>query len=334
MPCWNLSQLAELLDAEPLGDLDFEVSGLQAPEQAGPLDVAFLLEERWLDRALESCAGALVLQGKYLTERLRSRPVLLVENPRKAFVRALRLFYPEKKLRHSISDRVVIGANVFLSEPVHLSDYVVIGDNTRIAARTKIGAHVSIGADVTLGSDVRIGSNVSIADDVIIGDRVVIHAGTVIGSDGYGFYQDAGRHHKIPQVGSVEIHDDVEIGANVTIDCGTLGNTVIGEGTKIDNLVQIGHNVKIGKHCLIVSQVGISGSTILGDYVVLAGQTGVAGHLKIGDGVVAAGKSGITQDIEANCKISGYPAHSHIAELREKAALKRLPEMMRWWQKK
>lgn len=331
---WSVKVLAERVNAQVLGDAEVQVSGIQTPEQAGTQDLVFLFDARRLPSVLQSGAGAFVLNPKHLSLEVQSRPILLVEHPRKALAQLLKLFYPRAALKHFVSPQAVLGSGVQLSEPLSIGPFVVIGNETNIGARTQIGSHVSIGSEVIIGSDVTLGPHVTIYDGVHIGDRVVIHAGTVIGSDGYGFFQEGGEHHKIPQLGSVEIHDDVEIGANVTIDCGTLGNTVIGTGTKIDNLVQIGHNVIIGKHCLIIAQVGISGSAQLGDHVVLAGQTGVAGHLTLGSSVVAAGKSGITQDVASGTKISGFPAQAHLQTLRQQAALRRLPELIRWWQQR
>lgn len=332
MAAHRLGQLAEILQAQLWGDPEHLIVGLQAPEQASREDLVVLLDPQWQPQIEASAARAVLLAATEPPAALKDRELLVVEHPRKAFAQLLQLFYPETPIQDLISPQALLEPGVELEAPVEIGPFAVIGRESRIGARSRIGAQTVIGAGVEIGQDVRIGPRVTISDGVQIGDRVVIHAGTVIGSDGYGFYQDQGRHHKIPQRGSVEIHADVEIGANVTIDCGTLGNTVIGAGTKIDNLVQIGHNVRIGRHCLLIAQVGISGSTQLGDHVILAGQTGVAGHLQIGAGVVAAGKSGITRHLEAGLKVSGFPAQEHRQELREQAALRKLPALLRWWQ--
>ncbi|HEY9844187.1 MAG TPA: UDP-3-O-(3-hydroxymyristoyl)glucosamine N-acyltransferase [Candidatus Obscuribacterales bacterium] len=324
----TLGELCETLDGELLGDPAFVVVDLKSPREAGPEDLVVLLTPEWLPQVIASPARAVVLSHGQLPDGLYDRQLLQVENPRAAFVKLLQLFYPEPELSHWISDRAAIAPNVQLEQPLEIGPFVAIEYGVAVGSGSIIGPSCVLGKGSRIGRNCRIGANVSVASGTIIGDRVIIHPGAVIGADGYGFFEQDGRHVKIPQVGIVRIEDDVEIGANVTIDRGTLGETVIGEGTKIDNLVQIGHNVRIGKHCLLIAQVGIAGSTEIGDHVTLAGQTGVAGHLQIGDGVIAAGKSGITRDVPAGQKISGFPAQEHRKELRQQAALRRLPEML------
>lgn len=325
---YRLADLAVRLDAEYRGAADVCVTGLQAPENAGEADLVVLLEASWLPAVLASPARAVLMAKGPLPAEIADRHVLQVAQPRAAFAELLRLFYPEPELRQAISPQAALAPDVLLEAPVEIAAFAVLETGVSLGGGSRIGAHAVIGAGCRIGRDCRIGPQVVLAPGTELGDRVVIHAGTIIGADGYGFYQQQGRHHKIPQVGRVRIEDDVEIGANVTIDRATLGETVIGEGSKIDNLVQIGHNVRIGKHCLLISQVGIAGSSRLGDGVTLAGQVGVAGHLNIGDGVVAAGKSGITRDIPAGQRISGFPAQNHRQELRQQAALRRLPEWL------
>ncbi|PKL80426.1 MAG: UDP-3-O-(3-hydroxymyristoyl)glucosamine N-acyltransferase [Candidatus Melainabacteria bacterium HGW-Melainabacteria-1] len=325
----KLSQLVATLGGTLEGDPDFVVTGLRAPEDAGPQDLVVLLEPGWLPTVLASAAQAVVIPVGTASVGLSDRQLLWVAQPRAALARLLSLFHVDPDRSHQISARAEVATDVLLSEPVEIGPFAVIETGVQIGANTLIGPHCVIGKGARIGRDCRLGPRVTLAPGTVLGDRVVIHAGTVIGSDGYGFYFHDGRHHKIPQVGIVVIEDDVEIGANVTIDRATLGQTLIGMGSKIDNLVQIGHNVRLGRHCLIVAQAGISGSTELGDHVTLAGQTGVAGHLRIGDGVVAAGKSGITKDLPAGLKVSGYPAQEHRLELRQQAALRRLPDLLR-----
>lgn len=325
----TLEKLAASLKAELKGDKHFIVTGLKAPEDAGLNDLVVLLDPDWMPLIQASPAQTVLLPQGTDTEGLTDRHLLFVEHGRAAFAQALELFYPTPIVRaHEISAQAQIAADAQLEQPLKIEAFSLIKSGVSIASGTQISSHCTIGKNSRIGRDCRIGPNVTLAPGTVLGDRVIIHAGTVIGSDGYGFYQQHGHHHKIPQVGTVKIGNDVEIGANVTIDRGTLGETVIGEGTKIDNLVQIGHNVRIGRHCLLISQVGIAGSTMLGDYVTLAGQTGVAGHLQIGDQVIAAGKSGITKDVPAGLKISGFPAQDHRRELKQQAALRRLPEVL------
>lgn len=325
----TLEQLAQELGADFDGDGTFTVMGLKAPEQAESTDLIVLLEPVWREAVIASAAKTVLLPRGMETDGLLDRNLLFVEHPRAAFAQALDLFYPDPPVSlHSVHVQAIVAPNVDFEQPLEIKAYTLVEDGVKIGSGTRIGPHCTIGQNSSIGRDCRIGPNVTLASGTVMGDRVIIHPGTVIGADGYGFYYEGGRHHKIRQVGTVRIDSDVEIGANVTIDRGTLGETVIGEGTKIDNLVQIGHNVRIGKHCLLISQVGIAGSTVLGDYVTLAGQTGVAGHLQIGDKVIAAGKSGITKDIPAGLKISGFPAQDHRRELKQQAALRRLPETL------
>ncbi|MBF2053884.1 MAG: UDP-3-O-(3-hydroxymyristoyl)glucosamine N-acyltransferase [Candidatus Sericytochromatia bacterium] len=324
---WTLATLATRLGLDWRGAPQTPVVGLCEPQalQAGQL--ALILDARRLAQLPPDAAGVLLLSAD-LAEQT-ALPCLLAADPRAAFAAALDLFYPQLPLRHSISPQACIDPNARLAEPVEIGPFAVIEAGVQIGPGTRIGPHCVLGAGSVIGPDCRLGPRVVLGPQTQMGERVIIHAGTVIGADGYGFYKAEGRHHKIPQVGRVEIADDVEIGALVAIDRATLGQTRIGEGTKIDNLVQIGHNVQIGKHCLLVAQVGIAGSTVIGDHVTLAGQTGVAGHLHVGDGVVAAGKSGITRDIPPGQRVAGYPAQPMQQEFRERAALRRLPRWLR-----
>jgi UDP-3-O-[3-hydroxymyristoyl] glucosamine N-acyltransferase len=221
----------------------------------------------------------------------------------------------------------VVGRDVILGEGVSVQPFVVIEDGARIGANTVLGAHGYVGHAASIGADCQIAPRVTVGARCVIGNRVIIHSGTVLGSDGFGFELSGGRHVKIPQIGIVQIDDDVEIGANVAIDRARFGRTWIQEGTKIDNLVQIAHNVVVGKHCLIVSQVGISGSTRLGNYVTLAGQVGVVGHIEIGDQTIVAAQSGVTKGIGPKQVAFGYPAMP-LREAKEQLAhIGRLPKL-------
>jgi len=211
----------------------------------------------------------------------------------------------------------------------HIGPFCVVGDQVRIGARSVLQGGNFVGAECHLGEEVHVSPNVTLYPGTEIGNRVRIHSGSVIGADGFGYVLDGGVHRKVPQIGNVIIREDVEIGANVTIDRGALGPTIIGKGTKIDNLVQIAHNVTIGEHCLVVSQAGISGSTKLGNYVILAGQVGLAGHLKIGNGVSIAAQSGVMHSIPDGEKWFGYPAQPDRQTKRQIIALHQLPELMR-----
>ncbi len=225
-----------------------------------------------------------------------------------------------------VSPQASISATAKLGPNVAIGPFVTIGEDVVIGSGSTIFQGVSIEAGSAVGNDTIIYPNAVIYDGTQIGRRCIIHAGAIIGSDGYGFTFHNGKHHKIPQIGIVRIEDDVEIGACTTIDRAALGETVIGEGTKIDNLVQIGHNVKIGKHCLFVSQVGVAGSTELGDYVAVGGQSGIGGHLKIGNHAQIAGGSSVFGDVPEGCKVMGDPAVPIKEHVRKQVAIKRLAQ--------
>jgi UDP-3-O-[3-hydroxymyristoyl] glucosamine N-acyltransferase len=233
-------------------------------------------------------------------------------------------WFSARPMAMGISPRASIASSAKLGTNIAIGPFVTIGENVAVGHNVTIFQGVSIEAGSNIGDDCIIYPNVVIYDGMRIGRRCIIHAGVVIGSDGYGFAMHEGKHHKIPQIGIVRIEDDVEIGAGTTIDRAALGETVIGEGTKIDNLVQIGHNVKIGKHCLLVSQVGIAGSTELGDHVFVAGQSGFSGHLKIGHRVQVAAKSAVLEDVPDDTKVMGSPAVPFKEFARRQAVVKRL----------
>ena len=254
--------------------------------------------------------------------------VVMVNSPAYVFAMILRMWYEENRRKKEgisskavISEKAVIGKGVYVGENVVVEENAVVGENTQIFANSYIGRNAKI------GSNCLIYPNVSIMDNILVGNNVIIHSGVVIGSDGFGFLFDKGIHMKIPQIGIVEVQDNVEIGANTTIDRATIGKTIIGEGTKIDNLVQIAHNVEIGKHCIICAQVGIAGSTTVGDYVTFAGQAGVTGHINIGSGSTVAAQAGVTKNVKPKEIVSGYPAMAHKDANHLEVLKRKLPEM-------
>ncbi|PIQ24210.1 UDP-3-O-(3-hydroxymyristoyl)glucosamine N-acyltransferase [bacterium (Candidatus Blackallbacteria) CG17_big_fil_post_rev_8_21_14_2_50_48_46] len=325
----RLDVLARLTGADLAGDPSWEIARISTPEEALREDLVFLLDARWAEAVQASAAQTVLLSPELKTEDLKDKYCLIVPEVREALASLLAFFHAPAPPQPGIHPTAILGKACKIAPSAQIGPYCVLGDSVEIGENTVLSAHVSLGSQVRIGAQCRLYPQVTLYDQVSLGDQVIIHSGSVIGSDGYGFYFKDGQHHKIPQTGGVEIGDRVEIGAQVSIDRGTVGQTRIGTGTKIDNLVQIGHNVQIGRHCLLVAQVGISGSTVLGDFVTLAGQTGVAGHLEIGSGVIAAGKSGITQDIPAGLKISGFPAQEHRQELKQQALLRRLPELFK-----
>lgn len=319
----TLAEIADIIDGEIAGDANLIITGLSGIQEAEDGDLSFVANAKYFALARKTKASALIIPKNF---KIPKKSAIRTENPSLAFARIASVVYNENipPLRgiHPtavIADHVTMGDNVVIGPCAVIEDYAQIGRNTVIHS----GCHV--GARTLIGENCLIYPNVTIRERVCIGHRVIIHSGTVVGSDGFGFVQVDGVHEKIPQIGTVIIGDDVEIGANVTIDRARFDKTVIGKGTKIDNLVQIAHNVHIGENCIIVSQVGISGSVSIGKGVILAGQAGVTGHLTIGDGVVVTAQSGVTKSIPAHTKIAGFPARPNMVVLKEKAALSRLP---------
>jgi UDP-3-O-[3-hydroxymyristoyl] glucosamine N-acyltransferase len=289
-------------------------------------DLTFAENEKYFLRAEESAAAAILVD----TNPGPSRKALIqVPNARIAFAKVLPLFFREPVFEGGAHPSAVVAPSAEVHATAHVGPFCVVRENARIGARTVLEANVHVGAGAQLGEDVHLFPNVVLYANTQLGDRVRIHAGAVIGADGFGYVLDGGAHRKVAQVGSVIIGDDVEIGANVTIDRGALGPTIIGKGTKIDNLVQIAHNVVVGEHCLIVAQTGIAGSTKLGHYVTLAGQVGLAGHLKIGNRVIVAAQSGVMNDIGDGEKWFGSPARPDRQMKRQLLSVQQLPELIR-----
>ncbi|MGH7951734.1 MAG: UDP-3-O-(3-hydroxymyristoyl)glucosamine N-acyltransferase, partial [Limisphaerales bacterium] len=274
----------------------------------------------------QSAATAIIADKRFTSAR---KILIHVPNARVAFAKALALFFPEQKPAAGIHPTAVVAASARIDASVHVGPHCFVGERASIGARTILRCGNFVGDDSKLGEDVNLFANVTIYPRAEIGNRVRIHAGTVIGSDGFGYVPDGGIHRKIPQIGNVIIGDDVEIGANVTIDRGALGSTVVRKGAKIDNLVQIAHNVEIGEHSLIVAQTGIAGSSKLGNYVVLAGQVGISGHLKIGNQATVAAQSGVMHDIADGEKWFGYPAQPDKDFKRQIIAQRQLPELLK-----
>jgi UDP-3-O-[3-hydroxymyristoyl] glucosamine N-acyltransferase len=256
-----------------------------------------------------------------------SIPSLTVKNPRYAFAQALRLFHERPYAAGGISERAMIGSDVFMGTDVTIHPFAVVADGARIGSRVTLYPGVFVGTGAVIGNDCLLYPSVSVLDGVVIGNRVIIHSGAVLGSDGFGFVTEGGVHHKILQVGGVIIEDDVEIGANCTVDRATMGNTVIKKGSKLDNMVHIAHNVTVGEHCLLAGQIGIAGSSTLGKYVVIGGQAGVGDHLTVGDRVMVGGGTAVTRDVEPGQIIAGYNAMPLRDWLKVQAILPRLPEL-------
>jgi UDP-3-O-[3-hydroxymyristoyl] glucosamine N-acyltransferase len=321
MPSVTLGEIADFVGGQYAGDRTRSVTTVAPLAEAGEEQLSFLSNRKYAAQLAQTKAGAVLVPENMEGDDKRW---IRVADPYFAVARIMTRWFSVRPMPKGQSALASISATAKLGANVAIGPFTTIGDNVVIGNNVTIFQGASIEAGTTIGDDCIIYSNVVIYDGARIGRRCIIHAGVVIGSDGYGFAMHEGKHHKIPQIGIVRIEDDVEIGAGTTIDRAALGETVIGEGTKIDNLVQIGHNVKIGKHCLLVSQVGIAGSTELGDHVFVAGQSGFSGHLKIGHRVQVAAKSAVLEDVPDDAKVMGSPALPFNEFARRRAAVKRL----------
>jgi UDP-3-O-[3-hydroxymyristoyl] glucosamine N-acyltransferase len=323
---FTAAEIAGHLQGEVQGDSSVVLTGFAPADKARPGDLTFAENDTFFQRADASAASAILVAGDFTS---RVKVLIRVPNARIAFAKVLPLFFPDPAFAPGIHPTAVVAASAKVDTTVHIGPHCVIGEKAQIGARSVLQGGNHVGHNSHVGEDVNLFPNVVIYPRTQIGNRVRIHAGTVIGSDGFGYVLDEGAHRKVPQIGSVVICDDVEIGANVTVDRGALGPTIIGKGTKIDNLVQIAHNVTIGEHSLLVAQVGIAGSSKLGNYVTLGGQVGIAGHLKIGNRAIVSAKSGVMHDLKDGEKVFGYPAVEDRQAKRQIISLRQLPEMMR-----
>ncbi len=302
----RLDQLAELVDGEICGDGSLEIHRLESIETAEEGDITFLVKPKAAEMLEKTKATAVIVP---LAIKESTKSIIRVKNPYLASAIIHNHLLQQPFAAKGIHPSVVIGADCKLPENITIDPYAVLGDNVEIGERVSIGSGVYIGDNVKIGSDTTIKANVTLEFDTTIGNRVIIHPGTVIGSDGYGYAADEkGCHIKRPQVGTVRIDDDVEIGANCCVDRATFGLTWIKSGTKIDNLVQVAHNVIVGENCLMVSQSAASGSTIMGRNVVMGGQAATKGHVSLGDGVMVAARGGVTRNLQAGGIFGGYPA--------------------------
>ncbi len=323
---YRLAELAERIGGEVRGDLDRQVDGIRGLETAGPTDLSFLANPRYRKTAIASRAGALLVAPATVD---LVHDLLVVPDPYLALAELLDIFYPQPSQMVGVHSTAIIGEGAVVDGNARIGPYSVVGERSRLAADVELHAHVVVGRDCEIGSGTVLFPGVVIYDGVKIGERCRLHSGVVLGSDGFGYAQHEGAHVKLTHVGSVVVEDDVEIGANTTVDRALLDETRIGAGSKVDNLVQIGHNVELGRGCLLVSQSGISGSTRLGNGVVVAGQSGLSGHLKLGDGVQVAAKSAVFKSVEAGKKVAGIPATDASSWLRQQAMVARLVELGR-----
>lgn len=321
---YTLGELARLVNGELRGPADLVIHGLAAVEQATPRDIAFIAQKKYLRLAAASRAAAFMVSPGWSE---LARPLIVVTQPYLAYAQVAALFAPAPWRWPGVSDRAFLGQGVQMGEDVSVAPLAFIGDGVKLGDRVTIGPGCVLGQEVEVGADSHLYANVTILDRCRVGERVIIHSGTVLGADGFGYVSTPAGHLKIPQLGTVVVEDDVEIGANCTIDRAALGETRIGRGTKIDNLVQVGHNVVVGEHTILVAQVGIAGSTKVGRRVVMGGQVGVVGHIEIGDGAQLAAKAGVHHAIAPGQVVAGIPARPYKDFLAISAVTGRLPEM-------
>lgn len=322
------SELAVLVGGTMVGECRHALQGVAALSEATESDVAFLGNDKYRDQVMGSRAGVVLVPANYTEPPPEGRAWIVCADPSNAFTAAVLAFTPPPvKYAPGIDARAVIDPTASVPASAHIGAGAVIEANAVIGENTVILPNVYIGQNSTVGNDCLIYPNVVIRERCIIGNRVILHPGVVIGADGFGYKSSEKGHEKIPQVGIVQLDDDVEVGANSAIDRARFGRTWIQAGTKIDNLVQIGHNCEVGRACLIVAQVGIAGSTHLGNGVILAGQAGVSGHLRLGDGTIVMGQAAVTKDTMPGSVLMGTPAQDRKAFVREKMNLKRVEEM-------
>ena len=325
----RVQDIADVIDAKIVGNADGIISGVSSLEDAGPTDITFAGDKKYLDKLSSVSAGAVIVPGDMEDEIFEGSPAafLKVENPRLAFFRLVKQFHPPASVAPGIAPSAVLGKGCRLGENVCIEANVVIGNNVSIGDNTRIMANSYVGDDASIGAHGLIKPNVTLMERTRIGDHVLIHSGTVIGSDGFGFTPAEGGHEKLIHTGYVHMGDRVEIGACNTIDRGTLGTTTIGNGVKTDNQVHIAHNVKIGKNTLVVAQVGMAGSAKIGNNVIIAGKSGISGHLTVGDNTIVGPWTGVSTDVPPGQIVSGLPHMPHKTWLKTAQITPRLPEM-------
>ncbi len=319
----TVQELAAILGGAVIGHGDALIEDVKGLAEAGMHDITFAVDP-YTEYLPQVHAGAVIVAKEVPAG---DNTLIVVENPRLAFSQLLVLFHPRQTVDAGIHPTAVLGEDAVIGEDTAVMAYAVIGKHVRIGARCTIYPSVFIGDNVTIGADTTVFPGAVIHENCVLGERNVIRAHAVIGGEGFGFATKDGKHTRIPQIGNVEIGDDVEIGACTCIDNATLGSTKVASGTKIDNLVHLGHNVEVGQDCFLIAQTGVAGSTKIGNHVIFAGQTGCTGHITVGDNAVFAGKSGIVGNMPGNQVYAGFPARPHMEWSRTQAYIKRLPEM-------
>ena len=321
---FRLGDLASRVGGRVAGDPERRIRGVATLEEAGPSDLAFLTNPKYRKGAEATRAGAILVAWGTL---LPGRDLLEVPEPYLALAEILDLLYPPRERRPGVSPLAFVGEGAETGEDAEVGPFAVLGAGARIGRRTTVGAGAVLGEGAEVGDDTVIHPRAVLYPGTRVGSRCIIHAGVVLGADGFGFATSSGKHRKVPQLGRVVVEDDVEIGANSAVDRGMLGETVVGRGTKIDDLVMVAHGVRIGPDGLMAAQAGIAGSTRVGRGVTFAGQSGAAGHLSIGDGSVVAAKSAVFADLPDRSFVAGIPAVNHLTWKRAQALIRSLPEL-------
>ncbi len=322
----TVAELAALVGGRVVGDGTRVITGVAAVTEATETQAAFLLDE-YMAALGQVQAGVVLVEHE--PEDTAGKTLIVTDNPKWAFASLVRVFVPPVQAPAGIHPTAAVDATATVDESASVGPYAVIGPRSRVGARAVLQAHTVLGADVSVGADTTVYAGAILHDRTEIGERVIIRSHAVIGGEGFGFATMSGKHERVPQIGRVVIGDDVEIGAGTTIDNATFGETSIGRGTKIDNLVHLGHNVHVGEDCFIIAQVGVAGSTTIGNHVVLAGQTGVSGHITIADHVTCGGKTGVIGSIKESGTYVGFPARPHRQWGRIEGVLNHLPDLLK-----
>ena len=322
----SLHEIAEMVAGTVVGDGNPMISGATNIEEAGASEITFAVPPH-LEKAARSNAAAVIVPRGIKLEG--NKPAIEVENPRAAFAVLLKHFSPPIAIKREVDKLASVAQSANLGKNIAIMPFAVVDEHAVIGDNTIVYPHVYVGRNVKIGDDCLLYSSVSIYKDCVLGNNTIVHSGAVIGGDGFGYVEVAKQHHKVPQVGNVVIGDDVEIGCNACIDRGTTGSTVIGKGTKIDNLVHVGHNDVIGENCVLVAFVGLPGSVKVGNNVTFAGQAASVGHVTIGDNCLFAGRAGITADVPSNSFYSGFPARPHKDWLKQEAMQRKIPDLMK-----
>ena len=324
----TLQELAERVGGRVVGDGAIAIYRIAAVDESTDDALTFATDERYLASAMASRAAAVLVDAAVPIGDGPAKPMIVVENARLALARLLRGLRPPKPAGPFRHPSAIVDATADVAGDVFLDAMAYVGPGARIGRGSVIGVGAHVGARTTIGEDTWLHPRATVLDECVVGNRVVLHAGSVIGSEGFGWAFVDGRLERIPQVGNVVLDDEVEIGANTCIDRAQTGSTRVGRGTKIDNLVQVGHNCQIGRHCAVASQSGFAGSTTLGDFVKVAGQSGTRGHMRIGSGATIAGKTGVWGDVADGATVSGNPARDHRDQLKREVMIRSLPKLV------